>query len=288
MILQRIPPLAPRLPKLLSLRFALAAAACLVVCLGTRAARADDAPDTVMLTNGGRMRGTVMEEDPQKGTSVKLLDGTVKRLAPGDVKRVVYAGDSQPAPPVAPPAPPAPAVAPTLAVPMMMAAGSVPVMFEPSGSSEYQLSVTQPGRAMQQCLAPCTLGLQPGSALVAVKGDVSFNQTIVVSPMTSRFVISRRRGGQLIAAEVIGGAGAITLIVMVATLPSASVGETVGLAVGVGVLGATSLILGLTAGSNNVEPVDTSSALNSAPRLRGVGVCPLPGGGGFVGASFTF
>jgi serine/threonine-protein kinase len=53
----------------------------------------DDAvPDTVMLTKGGRLVGAVMEEDPRKGITIRLLDGTVRHLAPGEFKQVLYRG----------------------------------------------------------------------------------------------------------------------------------------------------------------------------------------------------
>jgi hypothetical protein len=87
-------------------------AAFLTASVGVSVARADDPVDTVLMTNGGRVRGTVMEEDPQKGTSIKLLDGTVKKLSPAEVKRVIYAG--APAAPAKPPP-----VAPTVVAPAM-------------------------------------------------------------------------------------------------------------------------------------------------------------------------
>jgi hypothetical protein len=50
-----------------------------------------EGPDTVYLANGGRMRGLVMEEDPKRGVTIKLIDETVRKLAPGEVKSVEYA-----------------------------------------------------------------------------------------------------------------------------------------------------------------------------------------------------
>jgi hypothetical protein len=37
------------------------------------------------------MRGLVMEEDPKRGVTIKLIDETVRKLAPGEVKSVEYA-----------------------------------------------------------------------------------------------------------------------------------------------------------------------------------------------------
>jgi hypothetical protein len=83
--------------------------ACLAGVLVATPAFADDIPDTVILANGGRMRGIVMEEDPTAGVTIKLPDGTVKKLPAARVKQVVYGGQApKPAPaPEAPSAPPA-------------------------------------------------------------------------------------------------------------------------------------------------------------------------------------
>jgi hypothetical protein len=109
--------------RMLSRRFGLLLGVCLSALTAASEARADDALDTVMLTNGGRLRGTVMKEDPQKGTSIKLVDGTVRRLLPGDVKQVRYGGGAPVSPlpvaAVAAPSPPATEpVPPTVLVPV--------------------------------------------------------------------------------------------------------------------------------------------------------------------------
>ena len=72
--------------------------------LGAQGSVGLGATDTVLLTNGGRVRGAVIEEDPQKGTSVKLLDGTIRRIAARDVKQVLYRGDVAAVAPGSPPA----------------------------------------------------------------------------------------------------------------------------------------------------------------------------------------
>jgi hypothetical protein len=66
-----------------------------------------DVPDEILLTNGGRLRGTVMVVDPQTGASIRLLDGTVMRVRASEIKRVMYGGQPPAAPP--PPVPSAPA-----------------------------------------------------------------------------------------------------------------------------------------------------------------------------------
>ncbi len=49
-----------------------------------------DSLDTVLLTNGGRLRGTIFEEDPQTGVGIRLPDGGTRRIEAGDVKKVLY------------------------------------------------------------------------------------------------------------------------------------------------------------------------------------------------------
>ncbi len=70
---------------------------------------ADYADDIVMLTNGGRLRGVVIEEDPRKGVlRIRLLDGSVRSLPPDEVREVLYHGQPNPLP-VAPDLTPNPA-----------------------------------------------------------------------------------------------------------------------------------------------------------------------------------
>jgi hypothetical protein len=58
--------------------------------------------DTVFLTDGGRVRGQVMEEHPKTGVRVRLADGTVRDIPAAEVDHVEYGGSAS-APPVAPP-----------------------------------------------------------------------------------------------------------------------------------------------------------------------------------------
>ena len=61
-------------------------------------------PDTVVLTDGGRIRGHVMEDD-ESGVSVILVDGTTNRVPRSRVSKVQYHGTPEAA--HAAPAPPA-------------------------------------------------------------------------------------------------------------------------------------------------------------------------------------
>jgi hypothetical protein len=47
--------------------------------------------DTVFLRNGGRVRGTVVEEDPGRGVSIQLPGGELRKLLPSEIARVEYA-----------------------------------------------------------------------------------------------------------------------------------------------------------------------------------------------------
>ena len=64
------------------------------------------ATDTVFTVDGGRVRGTVVEEGP-KGVTIQLLDGTTRTYEAGQFTRVEYADGTVSTP--RPPAPPAPA-----------------------------------------------------------------------------------------------------------------------------------------------------------------------------------
>jgi hypothetical protein len=48
-------------------------------------------PDTVYFAGGGRVRGTVVQEDPRTGVKIRLLDGSLHSYAPEEVSRIEYA-----------------------------------------------------------------------------------------------------------------------------------------------------------------------------------------------------
>jgi hypothetical protein len=56
------------------------------------AAWADAPPDDVFLNKGGRLRGVVMEDDAN-GVSIRLVDGTTRRVPRAEIMRVQYAND---------------------------------------------------------------------------------------------------------------------------------------------------------------------------------------------------
>lgn len=116
---------------------ALAMAGLLAVTSASEVAYAGD-DDIVFLANGGRLRGTVFEEDPSRGVTIKLIDGTTRTLAPGDVQRVQY-GARAAAAPAAPP----PAAAPT--TPAAPGPAAAPAPYWATGSTPYPAAWT-PGR----------------------------------------------------------------------------------------------------------------------------------------------
>jgi hypothetical protein len=106
-----------------------ALAAALSLVLVAHDARASDAPDVVVLRNGGFVRGQVLEHDPDKGTTVLLADGTTKRYSAAEIGSVRLGGDATLAPPPAaapPSAAPAPAARPEEGEPLPPPPGPKP------------------------------------------------------------------------------------------------------------------------------------------------------------------
>lgn len=91
-------------------------------------ARAADTDDVVLLANGGRIRGEVIEQDPVQGLRIKLADGTIRVLKASDVREVKY-HDAAPAP--EPVAPAAVAAAPVVAAPQVVTSVAPPVSDAP-------------------------------------------------------------------------------------------------------------------------------------------------------------
>ncbi len=57
----------------------------------TTSAFADDATDVVVLSSGGRVRGSVLEQSPASGVRIKLYDGSVRSYSAFEVQRVQFA-----------------------------------------------------------------------------------------------------------------------------------------------------------------------------------------------------
>lgn len=96
-----------------------AVASAIVLATSFAAAAERDGDDVVLLTNGGRLRGTIIEEDPSNGVRVKLSDGTMRTLKPGEVRELRYHGAPTPSstPEAAPNPPSAPAETPSASLP---------------------------------------------------------------------------------------------------------------------------------------------------------------------------
>jgi hypothetical protein len=89
----------------------------LALALLASPARAANPVDTVFLVDGGRLRGSVSEYDPQKGVTIKLIDGTIRKVERAQVARVEYGGATALPPP--PPPPPPAAAAPAAEAPVV-------------------------------------------------------------------------------------------------------------------------------------------------------------------------
>ena len=80
-----------------------------IACAVLLAASAAGAPlDTVYLVNGGRARGTVIEDDPARGVTLQLGDGTIRSYARSEVQRIEYGEPTTPPPTLVPPPPTTP------------------------------------------------------------------------------------------------------------------------------------------------------------------------------------
>jgi hypothetical protein len=90
-------------------RWIVSTALVLGVVASAGSARADD---TVFLVGGGRVRGTIMAEEPGKGVTIRLADGTTRVIKAAEVQRVQYEEKEAPAAAPAPAPLPAPAPAP--------------------------------------------------------------------------------------------------------------------------------------------------------------------------------
>jgi hypothetical protein len=86
--------------------------------------------DTVFFLGGGRVRGTVLEESPTTGVTIRLLDGNVRRYSRSEIVRIEYADGSVSRRRQAPPPRPAP-MGPSQAAPLPP---SEPPVYQPRRS----------------------------------------------------------------------------------------------------------------------------------------------------------
>jgi hypothetical protein len=84
------------------------------------------ADDVVYLKDGGRIRGTVMEEQPDRGVTIRLADGSVRSVPTDEVKIVDYGEalthpqEATPVPPTTPMPPPEEPRAPLTSAPVKL------------------------------------------------------------------------------------------------------------------------------------------------------------------------
>jgi hypothetical protein len=182
---------------------AVRAAACAIATLLCAIAYAGEADDTVFLTDGGRVRGTVIEESPGIGVRVRLADGRIRQLAAKDVKSVQYAGEAAAPPaPVPPPSAPVkietPAVAPSTAAPPAPppTVTSAPPALPPAAPDRAAAPRDQAPRT-SRALAFIPLGLGViGLGVGAVTGAMTLSQTADIKAACPNSVCSTRGNQQ--------------------------------------------------------------------------------------------
>ncbi len=229
-------------------------------------AHADNPTDTVVLTSGGRMSGSIIVDDPNGGITLQLKDGTVRKLKRKDVKSVERVNAEEvavaPAPPPLPP-PPLP-VAPPL----------TRVVFE---GSEAEVTLGPEHR----CSAPCQMTVVPGSYQLTINDRPS--HVIVVGNEAQTVRLRSGSPNMLIAGSIaiVAGIGLIAAGLSVnnnCTTPAAGSGYTYCLSIPLtldatgalwGVAGIVVAILGgvqLSRTRLDTRPPE-SVAVNARPRV---------------------
>jgi hypothetical protein len=123
-------------------------------------------PDTLFIANGGRVRGSVVEESSQ-AVSIQLLDGTMRRYEIKDVTRIEY-GDGSVSTPRPPAPPPAPAPAPGAQVITPQVGGAPQVVVAGGTASQPSTIVVMPCPAPP---APAAVPPPPEPALASHAGN---------------------------------------------------------------------------------------------------------------------
>jgi hypothetical protein len=150
---------------------------------------ADD--DVIILKDGGRLRGLIMEEQPGKLVRIKLADDTVREISAADIGEIHYGAVEKPVEPPgpAPAATPPPVPPPPVAPPPAPPSSCVPGRQEPCYCGKRQgfqvCNAAGAGYSQCECLerfsAPLivagvlgvTLGPTLGGAAVAVFVDAN-------------------------------------------------------------------------------------------------------------------
>jgi hypothetical protein len=238
---------------------------------------ADDAIDTVRLTNGGRLRGTVIVDDPS-GVQVQLADGTTRKLKRQEVKTIEYAEHTQAAPPAVT-VPPAPS---PLSAPVAPAPGRVLVSFEGKGLVSI---------GPLSCQAPCDMPVPPGSYDVTV--DAHPVRTIEVgAEPTARFRVHRGGAVMLIigASLVIVGSALVSGgLAMTSGKDDSTPAVLMGSGAVLDLAGCTLAIIGaVQAGKRKLDPVRSEEASTWLPRVMPWATAERGAHGAVGGIAFSF
>jgi hypothetical protein len=219
-------------------------------------ALADGPVDTVRLANGGRLRGTVMVDDPS-GVQVQLADGTTRTLKRQEVKAIEYAQQARAPEPVATAAPVAP-----------------PPMAAPSGSPRVIVSFDGTGQVSigpLSCQAPCDLPVPPGSYDVMVDSHPVRSISVGAEP-TAHYRLHRGGAGLLITGSLmvlVGSALVAGGLAMVSgNSDSAAPGGLILSGVALDLAGATLAIIGAVQSSKRkVDEVRSDQLATWRPRV---------------------
>jgi hypothetical protein len=106
-----------------------------------------DVSDEVRTLDGGRLRGVIVEDDPDSHVTIMLPDGTLRRVERAEI---VYAGV------VEAPAPTPPTPAPPIS------------SFESDDEDLRLFEVNRDGPPSELCALPCSLPVPPGSRRFAI------------------------------------------------------------------------------------------------------------------------
>lgn len=151
----------------------LAALAALVIGLGVAASAAAQSlpPDVVRLTNGGMLRGTIVENLPGDHLTIQLATGETRTFPSAEV---ASAGPAEPSQEIVPPAPSASLAAPTRQ-PILAQPGPIPAYGPPppmmGPTVRVHVEGTSPDLTLQQVTGTGTAIVSTGRSFATVLVD---------------------------------------------------------------------------------------------------------------------
>ena len=190
----------------------------LVVVVGLPRAAAAAPEGTVFLRNGGRIHGELMEVVPDEYVTVRLADGSVRKIDWDQVLRV----DEKPAapPPAASPGPPRPAEPPVTAAVVVRSTKDGVTIGEVTGHALFAVTTPQ-GAGMARgvawrniCMAPCRFRIDPGLHELIATGPGYRNRVAQfdLGPGVNKLVVKPGSAGLWIGGLILGSLGLTAVI----------------------------------------------------------------------------